>query len=77
MTRRMASHFPTLIALVALGALASGACTPVPPEKRGYLAHPTMVADDMSNAMHGHVRDVSEGAAGGIAGGAGGGCGCN
>ena len=59
-------------------ALASSACVKyVPPADRGRLAHPTMSAGDMSNAMDGHIREVSEGAAGGLGAGAGGGCGCN
>jgi hypothetical protein len=35
-----------------------------------------MVADDVATGLDGHVRAVSEGAAGSL-GGAGGGCGCN
>ena len=61
--------------VAATMALASTACVKVAPYERGMLAHPTMSADDMSNAMDGHVREVSEGASGGLGGG-GGGCGC-
>jgi hypothetical protein len=68
------------VALVALGslallALASG-CVKVAPYERGMLAHPTMSAEEISIGLDGHVRAVSEGAAGGLGGG-GGGCGCN
>ncbi len=55
--------------------LATG-CVAVKPYERGVLAHPTMTADDMTTGLEGHVRAVSEGAAGGLGGG-GGGCGCN
>jgi hypothetical protein len=62
---------------IALGLLTFAAgCGPVPAHKRGPLAHPTMTVDEMTVGLDGHVRAVSEGAAGGIAGG-GGGCGCN
>lgn len=64
-----------LLGLVAL-TLGAGACKPVPPAYRGRLAHPTMTAEDIQIGLDGHVRAVSEGAAGGL-GGAGGGCGCN
>lgn len=62
------------LALV-LGAGASG-CVKVAPYERGMLAHPTMTTDDVAIGIDGHVRAVSEGAAGGVSGG-GGGCGCN
>lgn len=61
--------------LVVLGALAT-ACTHVPPYERAKLAHPTMSSEEISYGLDGHVRAVSEGAAGGLGGG-GGGCGCN
>lgn len=55
--------------------LATG-CTKVAPYERGMLAHPTMTPEEISIGLDGHVRAVSEGAAGGLGGG-GGGCGCN
>ncbi|MCA9590963.1 MAG: DUF4266 domain-containing protein [Myxococcales bacterium] len=61
---------------VVLLALASAACQKVAPYQRGMLAHPTMTPEDISIGLDGHVRAVSEGAAGGLGGG-GGGCGCN
>ena len=67
------SHLALLI--VGLLALASG-CVKVAPYERGMLAHPTMTAEEISIGLDGHVRAVSEGAAGGLGGG-GGGCGCN
>ncbi len=60
---------------IGLLAFASG-CVKVAPYERGMLAHPTMTADEISIGLDGHVRAVSEGAAGGLGGG-GGGCGCN
>jgi hypothetical protein len=71
----MAQRF--FLSLVALGlvAFASG-CEHVSAIDRGRLAHPTMSAEQISIGLDGHVRAVSEGAAGGLAGG-GGGCGCN
>ena len=51
-------------------------CVKVPPYQRGALAHPSMSTEDMSTPIDGHVRGVSEGAAGGLSAG-GGGCGCN
>jgi hypothetical protein len=62
--------------LVTLLALATTACVKVAPYERGMLAHPTMTADEIAIGLDGHVRAVSEGAAGGLGGG-GGGCGCN
>ena len=59
----------------ALVVLATG-CANVASYERGVLAHPSMTSDDMSTGFEGHVRAVSEGAAGGFSGG-GGGCGCN
>jgi hypothetical protein len=66
-----------LLVLLAIGslALASG-CAKVAPYERGMLAHPTMTPEEISIGLDGHVRAVSEGAAGGLGGG-GGGCGCN
>ena len=65
----------TLGGLVSVGALATG-CAKVAPYERGMLAHPTMTPEEISIGLDGHVRAVSEGAAGGLGGG-GGGCGCN
>jgi hypothetical protein len=65
------------IATVTLSVLASGCANwHVPAPVRGPLAHPTMVSEEISFGLDGHVRAVSEGATGGLAGG-GGGCGCN
>jgi hypothetical protein len=52
------------------------ACVKVQPYERGMLAHPTMTPEEIAIGLDGHVRAVSEGAAGGLGGG-GGGCGCN
>lgn len=51
-------------------------CAKVAPYQRGTLAHPTMTTEDIGTALDAHVRDVAEGANGGLGGG-GGGCGCN
>jgi Domain of unknown function (DUF4266) len=59
-----------------LVALTMANCVKVAPYERGTLAHPTMTTEDLSFGIDGHVRGVSEGAAGGLSGG-GGGCGCN
>ncbi len=67
------SHLALLV--VGLLAFASG-CVKVAPYERGMLAHPTMTAEEIAIGLDGHVRAVSEGAAGGLGGG-GGGCGCN
>ena len=67
--------FVRVIAPVALLSFASG-CVKVAPYERGMLAHPTMTPEEISIGLDGHVRAVSEGAAGGLGGG-GGGCGCN
>ena len=64
-----------VIGMAALLSFASG-CVKVAPYERGMLAHPTMTAEEISIGLDGHVRAVSEGAAGGLGGG-GGGCGCN
>ena len=63
------------LASLALVAFASG-CVKVAPYERGMLAHPTMTAEEIAIGLDGHVRAVSEGAAGGLGGG-GGGSGCN
>jgi Domain of unknown function (DUF4266) len=65
----------SLVVSLVLVALTT-ACTRVLPYQRGTLAHPSMATDDLSSGMDGHVRAVSEAAAGGVGGG-GGGCGCN
>jgi Domain of unknown function (DUF4266) len=60
-----------------MGFIALGAgCVKVAPYERGTLAHPSMTTEDLAIGLDGHVRGVSEGAAGGLGGG-GGGCGCN
>ncbi len=64
-----------IIAGVVAFASATG-CARVMPYERGALAHPTMSSDDMASAIDEHVRQLSEGASGGVSGG-GGGCGCN
>ena len=72
---RSSTRALTAVAVVAFAAFAS-ACVKVAPYERGMLAHPTMSAEEISIGLDGHVRAVSEGAAGGLGGG-GGGCGCN
>jgi hypothetical protein len=76
----MRKAFTVRTAFEVLGLLAVGlflsACTKVAPYERGMLAHPTMDPGEISIGLDGHVRAVSEGAAGGLGGG-GGGCGCN
>ncbi len=68
---------PILTALgIAMTAIVLGGCVKVAPYERGMLAHPTMTPEEISIGLDGHVRAVSEGAAGGLGGG-GGGCGCN
>ncbi len=63
--------------LIALGFVTSATgCEVVPAWDHGRLAHPTMTTEEISQGLDGHVRAVSEGAAGTL-GGAGGGCGCN
>ncbi len=72
----MMARSSILVALTAaLLAFATG-CVKVAPYERGMLAHPTMTPEEISIGLDGHVRAVSEGAAGGLGGG-GGGCGCN
>jgi hypothetical protein len=61
----------TLGCLVGVGALTTG-CAKVAPYERGMLAHPTMTPEEISIGLDGHVRAVSEGAAGGLGGGGGG-----
>jgi hypothetical protein len=66
-----------VLGLVAAVALAtSTGCTAVAPYERGKLAHPTMVASDMTGFGEAHLRAIHEGATGG-SGGTGSGCGCN
>ncbi|MFO0755275.1 MAG: DUF4266 domain-containing protein [Byssovorax sp.] len=73
--RTLISSIVTLVVMVvALGA-ASG-CATVAPYERGKLAHPTMVASDLTGFGESHLRAISEGATGG-SGGTGSGCGCN
>lgn len=64
-----------LLALASL-TIVLGGCQKVLPYQRGMLAHPTMTPEEIAIGLDGHVRAVSEGAAGGLGGG-GGGCGCN
>jgi hypothetical protein len=63
-------------AVMAIGLFASTGCATVAPYERGKLAHPTMVAGDMTGFGEAHVRAIHEGAVGG-SGGTGSGCGCN
>lgn len=69
------SRVAVAVACALALAFVSG-CTKVAPYERGMLAHPTMTAEEIVIGLDGHVRAVSEGAAGGLGGG-GGGCGCN
>lgn len=64
--------------LLLIGLLALGACTPVKPWQRGYLAKPEMgsVADPLEAKMDAHTYFAKEGSSGGVAA-QGGGCGCN
>ena len=75
---RYIQHLRPLFFSGLLGALLTleAGCVTVAPYERGALAHPTMVAEDISSGIDEHVRAVSEGASGGLGGG-GGGCGCN
>lgn len=73
-TTRAPGGVIALVAFVALGALSG--CVKVAAYQREQLAHPAMTTEDMSTSIDGHVRGVSEGAAGGLSAG-GGGCGCN
>lgn len=67
----------SILALITVSILAfATGCVKVAPYERGMLAHPTMTPEEISIGLDGHVRAVSEGAAGGLGGG-GGGCGCN
>jgi hypothetical protein len=64
------------VAVMAIALAASTGCTTVAPYERGKLAHPTMVASDMTGFGESHLRAIHEGATGG-SGGTGSGCGCN
>lgn len=64
-----------LLAVVA-GAMGGAGCTHVPPYRRGRLAHPTMLLDEMAGPGETHVYAIHEGAVGGGAA-VEGGCGCN
>jgi hypothetical protein len=68
-------HVVVALVVLALVAFAAG-CEPVRAWDHGRLVHPTMTPEEISIGLDGHVRAVSEGAAGGLVGG-GGGCGCN
>lgn len=63
-------------ALVVVALVVTSGCVKVMPYERGTLALPSMTTEDIAIGIDGHVRGVSEGAAGGLSGG-GGGCGCN
>lgn len=65
-----------IVAVMAIGLVAGSGCATVAPYERGKLAHPTMVAGDMTGFGEAHVRAIHEGATGG-SGGTGSGCGCN
>ena len=67
-----------LLVGVAMAAALAGStgCATVAPYERGKLAHPTMIASDMTGYGEAHVRAIHEGATGGN-GGTGSGCGCN
>jgi hypothetical protein len=65
-----------VVAVMAIGLLASTGCATVAPYERGKLAHPTMIAGDMTGFGEAHVRAIHEGAVGGSSG-TGSGCGCN
>jgi hypothetical protein len=65
-----------MLTAALLAVALSGCIKKVAPYERGMLAHPTMTPEEISIGLDGHVRAVSEGAAGGLGGG-GGGCGCN
>jgi hypothetical protein len=64
-----------LVVSFAVLSIALGGCVKVAPYQRGMLAHPTMTPAEITIGLDGHVRAVSEGAAGGLGGG--GGCGCH
>jgi hypothetical protein len=72
----LSSVFARCSLCVALSIVGASGCVRVMPYEREKLAHPTMGTDEVGTALDGHVRGVSEGAAGGLGGG-GGGCGCN
>lgn len=72
-------HWSSRVATLSFGiaaVVALSGCVKVPAYQRQTLAHPSMTTEDMSTPIDGHVRGVSEGAAGGLSAG-GGGCGCN
>ncbi|HWL86279.1 MAG TPA: DUF4266 domain-containing protein [Polyangiaceae bacterium] len=64
-----------LLLCLVFASMSSG-CVRVAPYERGTLAHPTMTTEDVGSPIDAHVREVAEGATGGLGGG-GGGCGCN
>lgn len=66
-------RLPLLAALLVLGA-----CTPVQPWERGYLARPEMALepDPLHSALDAHVYFSKEASSGGNRP-SGGGCGCN
>jgi uncharacterized protein DUF4266 len=72
--RMVRRWFPLALTMGVLASVAG--CSPPKAIERGPLTHPTMTSEEIAYGLDGHVRAVSEGAAGGLAGG-GGGCGCN
>jgi hypothetical protein len=75
MSRQRLSWIVLVSACFAVAGFGIG-CARVAPYERGTLAHPTMSTEDFGSPLDAHVRDVMEGANGGLSGG-GGGCGCN
>ena len=67
---------PALVLILCLTAL--GACTPVQPWERGYLARPEMAwqPDGLEAALNKHIFFSKEASSWGSST-AGGGCGCN
>jgi hypothetical protein len=72
--REPGSFVARMVMALVLGATTG--CGTVAPYERGKLAHPTMVAGDVTGFGESHVRAIFEGATGGN-GGTGSGCGCN
>lgn len=65
-----------LLAVIALLALTTSACSNVAAYQRGKLAHFTMRPSDASSVAQAHVYAIQEGAMGGAVGAVSG-CGCN
>lgn len=72
------SRAAALAVVIALGAVALGACVRVRPHERQRLADPAMQAPvwPVLDRADEHVHEVREGTGGATASG-GGGCGCN